>query len=34
MAAVIITEYFKECGSLGIDPTLKGLYEFKKLWRD
>lgn len=32
MRTKIIIEYFKRCDAKGIDPTVHGLYEFKRLY--
>lgn len=32
MSAYVIIEYVSECKKKGLNPNLKGLYEFKKVW--
>ncbi|PRR85559.1 hypothetical protein CLLU_14800 [Clostridium luticellarii] len=34
MSIYVLLEYVDECKTSYINPTWKGLFEFKKLWRD
>lgn len=33
MSIYILLEYVQECKSKNIEPSKKGLYQFKKIWR-